>query len=376
MNLAPAACELLEGDCLDHLPGLRDRLAGQVRLVYLDPPYNTRRRRGARRHFGDSARDWTGLLRPVVDHAFHLLRDDGFLAASINQMELFRLKPLVDDVFGPERFVGLFPVKIRHAQRQLMINATFHDLFEYLLIYRRDRATRFHTRRQPPRIEKFCHHVKPLVATPERRELGGKQIEIYRPGEYEIQRGGNGQPGLRRYVIAGKLATANWSGEWYEKHLRPLGDDLLVKVHGLEREGLGYRWFQTGNRRRRSGVYFQSLATAGRPVLPTNDIDLTEVTPGVYKEGGPGCDFKDSKKPEALMRLLLEICTQGDDLVLDPMAGSGTMAAVALQMGRRCLAIERHAEALAIIRRRLEQLETRAEDTVESGAGSSQCDSQ
>jgi len=348
-----SACELIEGDCLDHLPVLRERLTGAVRLVYLDPPYNTRRQRGARRHFGDTASDWAGLLRPVVEHAFDLLCEDGFLAASINQMELFRLKPLVDEVFGAERFVGLFPVKIRHAQRQLMINATFHDLFEYLLIYRRDRTTRFHTQRQPPRLEKFCHHIEPLTNTPESRQLGGKPVEVYRPGEYRINRGSNGQPGLRRYVIAGKLATANWSGEWYEKHLRPLGEDLLIKVHRLEVQGLGYRWFQTGNRRRRSGVYFQSLATAGRPVLPTNDIDLTEVTPGVYKEGGPGCDFKDSKKPEALMRFLLEICTQPGDLVLDPMAGSGTTAGVARQMGRRCILIERNAEALAIIRRRL-----------------------
>jgi len=352
----PTACELLEGDCLDHLPALRERLAGQVRLVYLDPPYNTRRRRGARKHFGDHADDWTEQLRPVVDHAFHLLANDGFLAASINQTELFRLKPLVDEVFGAERFVGLFPVKIRHAQRQLMINATFHDLFEYLLIYRRDRKNRFHTQRQQPRLEKFCYHIEPLTAKPDRCELGGKQVEIHRPGEYQITRGTNGQPGLRRYVIAGKLATANWSGEWYEKHLRPLGDDLLVKVHGLELRGLGYRWFQTGNRRRRSGVYFQSLATAGRPVLPSNEIDLTEVAPTVYKEGGPGCDFKDSKKPEALMEFLLEICTRPGDLVLDPMAGSGTMPAVAARMGRRSIAIERNAEALAIIRRRLERL--------------------
>jgi adenine-specific DNA-methyltransferase len=355
MAVQPKDIRLLEGDCLDHLPALRERLAGRVRLIYLDPPYNTRRRRGARRHFGDAAADWTGALRPVVEHAFHLLRDDGFLAASINQMELFRLKPLVDSVFGEQRFVGLFPVKTRHAQRQLMINATYHDLFEYLLIYRRNPQTRFHTTRQPPRIEKFCYHVEPL-AEPRVEELGGKRVEIHRPGEYRISRGTNGQPGLRRYVIAGKLATANWSGEWYEKHLRPLGHDLLVKVHGLERQGLGYRWFQTGNSRRRSGVYFQSLATAGRPVLPTNDIDLTEVMPSVYKEGGPGCDFKDSKKPEALMRLLLEICTRPGDLVLDPMAGSGTTPAVARQMGRSCIAIERHAEALSILRRRMERL--------------------
>jgi DNA modification methylase len=146
--------------------------------------------------------------------------------------------------------------------------------------------------------------------------------------------------------------------------LRPLGENLLVKVWGLEKDGLGYRWFQTGNGKRRSGIYFQSQRNAGRPILPTNDLDYTEVVPTIYKEGGPGCDFKDSKKPEALLRFLIEICTRPGELVLDPYGGSGTTLGAAVKTNRSAILIENDPTAIEIIERRAANLQN-GEDTDE-----------
>ncbi len=350
--------QLYHGDCVPLLPTLVHRYVGKVKLIYLDPPYNTKRYRGARRNYKDRCADWCSSIRPTIEYALPLLDSTGFLAVSINQTELFNLKPLIDAVFGAERFVGLFPIKIRHVERQLMINATFHDVFEYLLIYRRERGTRFHTVRRPPRLDQFKYVIKVLTELPEVREIKGKKVEIYRPHQYELSETSNGEPGFRRYVIAGKLATANWSGEWYESHLRRIGTDLLIRVWGLECDGLGYRWFQTGNERRRSGVYFQSLATAGRPILPSNDIDYTEVVPTIYREGGPGCDFKDSKKPEALLQMLMDICTKPGDLVMDFYAGSGTTLAVGIKSDRQVITIENDPSAFEVICTRLQNLRT------------------
>lgn len=343
-------------DHLDLLPQLAKQFAGKIKLVYLDPPYNTRRQRGARKLYKDTRADWHTHIGRTLQLGFELLRDDGFLAVSINQMELFRLKAALDEVFGAERFIGLFPVKIRHVERQLMINATFHDVFEYLLIYRKTRATRFHTLHKMPDTGRFDYHIRLLDDQPEQRTINGKRVDIYQPQQYEIERIRNGETGLRRYVIAGKLATANWSGEWYENHLRALGDNLLTRVWGLEKNGLGYRWFQSGNAKRKSGVYFQSIHAAGRPILPSNDIDYTEVVPTIYREGGPGCDFKDSKKPEQLLAYLMEICTTPGDLVLDLYAGSGTTLAVAIKHDRQAIAVEQDPQALRIILNRLENL--------------------
>jgi adenine-specific DNA-methyltransferase len=131
-----------------------------------------------------------------------------------------------------------------------------------------------------------------------------------------------------------------------------------VRVWGLDKAGLGFRWFQTGNSNRRSGVYFQSSLSAGRPILPCNDLDYTEIVPTIYREGGNGCDFKDSKKPEALLRFLIEICTQPGDTILDPFGGSGTTLAVAEKMNRHSVIIENHPAALEVIQRRISNLKS------------------
>jgi len=299
---------------------------------------------------------WSDDVHNVVSNCHRLLKKEGFLALSINQMELFNLKAVCDSVFGPECFIGLFPVKIRHSERQLMINATYHDVYEYLLFYRKHKQTRFYTDIKEPRIEKFDCRIETLTAEPERMTVGGKEIEIYRPNEYRISQEEPGLENLRRYVIAGKLATANWSGEFFENHLRRLGDNLLVKVQGLEKEGLGYRWFQTQNDKRNSGVYFQSSLTAGRPVLPTNDLDFTEIVPNIYKEGGEGIDFKDSKKPEQLLEYILSITTREHDLVGDFYAGSGTTVAKCIKMKRSCITGDSGEASIGIVLKRLANL--------------------
>lgn len=219
-------------------------MKGKAKLVYLDPPYNSKRNRGARKYYNDSNMLWSLFISNIINYSYEMLSNEGFLAISINQTELFNLKGIVDEYFGDENFIGLFPVKIRHKERQLMINATFHDVYEYLLIYRKNKHQRFICENKPANIEKFCYQIRILNENCRKEEINGKQVEIYDKGMYEIAKVEPSEANLRRYIIAGKLKTANWSGEWFENNLRSLGSDKLVKVYGLENEGLGYRWFQ------------------------------------------------------------------------------------------------------------------------------------
>lgn len=356
--VANKKAQLFKEDARDISNRLIKNLARKFNLIYLDPPYNTGRSRGSRKIYKDASTSWYEEIKPVIENSHALLADTGFLAVSINQMELFNLKSIVDEVFAAKSFIGLFPVKIRHKERQLMINATFHDVYEYLLLYRKNPKSRFYTEIQKPDVEKYIYKInvfkgeKPMV-----KEFAGKKVEVFAPNQYTINEANPSLSNLRRYVIAGKIATANWSGEFFENHLRKLGENLLIKVHGLENKGLGYRWFATHNEKRRSGLYFQSSLTSGRPVLPTNDLDYTEVVPTIYKEGGNGCDFKDSKKPEDLLKFLLKITTQEDDLVADFYAGSGTTLSCALQMNRRVITSDKSDEALAICVNRAKNLQ-------------------
>lgn len=330
----------------------------KYKLIYLDPPYNTLRERGARKDYGDkeASEKWETLITACAKNAYEYLRDDGFVAISINQTELFNIKNIFDNVFGKELFIGLFPVKIRHSERQLMINATFHDVYEYLLFYRKTKATRFNGMESQRDISHFCYEV--IVNEPKGKKtiINGKEVTIYEKGDYEIKKGSPSKDSLRRYIIAGKLKTANWSGEWYETNLSTLGQDKLIKVNDLEHDGLGYRWFQTSSGRRKSGVYFQSYHAKKKTKMYSNEIDLTDEVTQIYREGGDGCDYKDSKKPEKLISQILEMCTNEGDHVLDMFGGSGTTLAVAIKNNRNCMIIERNDKACEIIINRLENM--------------------
>ncbi len=347
-------------DSMKRTTKMLGEFSNKFQLIYLDPPYNTKRARGSRKSYTDKVHsdDWAISMSTIIENSHKLLTTAGFLAISINQMELFNLKSICDKVFSEDCFIGLFPVKIRHSERQLMINATYHDVYEYLLFYRKTKQTRFFTDFKDAKVEKFAYQVKPLNDNPKCVEIVGKTIEIYEPDEYKIIKTTPNLDNLRRYIIAGKLATANWSGEFFESHLRSMGSDKLIKVHGLEKEGLGYRWFETQNDKRNSGVYYQSSITAGRPILPTNDLDYTEIVPNIYKEGGADCDFKDSKKPEQLLDYIISICSQENDLIGDFFGGSGTTIAKAIKMNRACVTIENNQNSLDIILNRLTNLKS------------------
>lgn len=348
--------ELHQRDASTLSKQLLDRFTNLIQLIYLDPPYNTKRARGSRKNYTDKSSIWSEDVLPVIKNSHHLLKEEGFLAVSINQMELFNLKNIVDSVFGSQNFIGLFPIKIRHSERQLMINATYHDVFEYLLFYRKNKKTRFFTEHKMANIDKFIYRIETNNPNPEKRTINGKLVEIYKPDDFKIIKEKGNLNNLRQYVIAGKIATANWSGEFFENNLRSLGTNLLIKVYGLENEGLGYRWFQTQNSKRNSGLYYQSSLTAGRPILPTNDLDYTDVVPNVYKEGGLGVDFKDSKKPEQLLEYILDITTKENDLVGDFYAGSGTTIATCIKKLRSCVTGDNNANSIQIVETRLNNL--------------------
>lgn len=353
------------GDSRNLYRANREELEKGVKLIYLDPPYNSRRNRGARKYYNDSNVLWSLFIEQIINDSYEMLSNDGFLAVSINQMELFNLKSIIDTFFTEENFVGLFPIKIRHRERQLMINATYHDVYEYLLIYRKTKTQRFICDFKSPDLDKFNYKILIKDPNPIFKTINLKKVEIYNQTQYEIVKVTGGEENLRRYTIAGKLKTANWSGEWFESHLRSLGDDLLIKVDGLEKEGLGYRWFETQNNKRISGIYYQSHIGAGRPILPCNDLDFTDEVTSVFKEGGHGCDFKDSKKPERLMDWLLKITTNEGDLVLDLFGGSGTTLAVSNKLNRRCYIVEKYEEPYKILLNRVSNIHQEKNTNIE-----------
>ena len=96
---------LIQGDNLDALKALLPFYAGQVKCIFIDPPYNTR---SAFDHYDDSVEHtkWLSLMWPRLELLRDLLSEDGSIWGSIDDNEGHYLKVVMDEVFGRSNFIA------------------------------------------------------------------------------------------------------------------------------------------------------------------------------------------------------------------------------------------------------------------------------
>ena len=134
----------IEGDNLDALKLLRETYLGQVKMIYIDPPYNTGKdfiyednfSQDRDEYLDDSGQfdedggqlvqnlesngrfhtDWLNMIYPRLQIAKDLLSDDGVIFISIDDNEVANLRKVCDDVFGRQNFIACFPWRKRTAK--------------------------------------------------------------------------------------------------------------------------------------------------------------------------------------------------------------------------------------------------------------------
>ena len=96
---------LIEGDNLDALKALLPYYAGQVKCIFIDPPYNTK---SAFQHYDDNLEHstWLSMMYPRLELLRALLSEDGSIWITIDDNEGHYLKVICDEVFGRKKFVG------------------------------------------------------------------------------------------------------------------------------------------------------------------------------------------------------------------------------------------------------------------------------
>lgn len=96
---------LIHGDNLLALKALENKYAGQVKCIYIDPPYNTG---SAFEHYDDNLEhsQWLNLMKPRLEILKNLLQNDGSIWISIDDDEGHYLKVLCDEIFGRNNFVN------------------------------------------------------------------------------------------------------------------------------------------------------------------------------------------------------------------------------------------------------------------------------
>lgn len=344
---------IIKGNNLIALHSLRQNYTGRIKFIYIDPPYNTGKDSFAYNdHFTRSA--WLTFMKNRLEVAHELLSTDGAIYISIDDNQFAYLKILLDLIFGENNLLETFNIQVRYANKSLNERDDFQRVMEYGLFYAKEKKQ--FTPNKPKEkysIDKFIWTIDELN-TGEAITLGGKEVRIFKPGEYKISKLSSPSiTGLKATWASGSVLTGNTSGKFFDIHLskRKVIDGLgvLYKVSGIGEDGLGYRYF-TGPKKETStrGQFYSGVPTARIAQLKNgkankekaivNYYDFSADFGNIRQEGG--VPFNGGKKPEKLLKLLIEMTTNENDIVLDYHQGSGTTAATAMKLNRNFIGIE------------------------------------
>lgn len=336
---APGAGQLFHGDNLDVLAHLLDRgLAGQVRMIYIDPPFDSgadytrkvRLRDGNGRQLGAKVEYtdvWPGdsylqfmyarllLLR-------ELLADDGSIWLHCDYRQVHRLHLLLEEVFGVENYLNTVSWRSQVTRGAKVDAFYFPFSTQYIEVFAKNR--RAPTIWQPQR--------KQLVFT--RRQAAAQFME----DEHGFFR--TSDPGTYSYE---SLVDLHARGRLYA----PYGGEIVVdeanaQVYCSNGGNIGVK-------------YYLTALDDGRFAVERGVDNMWDDIPGLGTTPAEDVGYP-TQKTEALLRRVIAASTAPGDLVLDCFMGSGTTVAVAQQMNRRWIGCDANWGSLQTVRRRLHRL--------------------
>jgi adenine-specific DNA-methyltransferase len=310
---------LIQGDNLEALKALLPFYRGQVKCIFIDPPYNTK---SAFEHYDDNLEhsQWLSMMLPRLQLLRELLREDGSIWVTIDDNEGHYLKVMMDEVFGRKNFV----VNVTWQKRVSPANDAkyFSSDHDNALVYARDKQTW-----KLNRLER-TETQNAFYKNPDHDSRGdwnsvtytGNKTRTERPNLYYAIT----NPNTGESVYPPDTLTWRYGEETHREN---------------EMANLLY-WGKTGASKvpRLKMFLSNSEAVVPRSVWLYSDAGSTQQSMTEQKN-----IFEDpfaTPKPELLVQRIIHIGTKPGDLVLDSFLGSGTTAAVAQKMGRRWIGIE------------------------------------
>lgn len=339
---------LIHGDNLLALKALEQDYAGQVKCIYIDPPYNTG---SAFEHYDDNLEHsiWLDLMHSRLEILHNLLSSDGFICCHIDDSEGHYLKVLMDEIFSRENYLTTFYIRVRYPDKTLKQDMDFHKEIEYIHIYRKTREAKPNLEKLETGYDKYCYYFKETDCY-ETINLGGKRVDVFKKGFWNIEKRSGSENGRKEIWASGTILDGNSSGRFFRDYIsgRYINDGYgtLYKVYGIGDDNFDYRYF-TGPQKEGAtkGKYFQGIPSeqlkckTKMQTKPINNFfDLAAYFGNCRNEGK--ADFRGGKKPEILLKLILSYFSNENDLILDSFLGSGTTAAVAHKMNRKYIGIE------------------------------------
>ena len=383
---------LIHGDNLLALKALEQDFSGQIKCIYIDPPYNTG---SAFEHYDDNLEHstWLSLMKPRLELLKKLLSDDGTIFIQIDDEEQAYLKVLCDEVFGRQNFINMISVnmkniagasgggedkKLKKNCEYILVYSKNYDLMpvfknvydveeisELVERYKKEKISWKYTSVFLDEGEKeylastvdgdgneikifrhFNYVFKAVSALA--RELKLTEREVYYKFSKQIVRTTMPQSSIRPRVIK-KMNELGLSNDLISIQYTPKTGKNKGKLYTQYYKGEKYNLFAW-----LSDVLEERNGKLFKKTLQGTYWDFTAGTKNLTKEGG--VQFPNGKKPESLIKRVIEMTTEPGDIVLDSFLGSGTTVAVAHKMHRHWIGIEMGNQAYTHCKIRLDKI--------------------
>lgn len=340
---------LIHGDNLLALKSLEQDYAGKVKCIYIDPPFNTGE---AFENYNDNMELslWLNLMRCRLRMLYILLSEGGTIFIHIDDGNLGYLLLLLDEIFGRKNRLYTITFKQGAATGHKAINPGCVTTTNFILMYAKNKTewkpNRVFTKRErDTRYGKYITNIEDEYKNWNIVTLAEAFADFLGKGIKETRRYIKENPQeIDKFVIDNSKAVIRTA----RPDMKSVGKDIQEKVLEskthinqilyLERVNNPDMYFLNGER-----ILFykdklkniDGKLVSGEPLTTLWDDILSN---NLHNEGE--VRFPKGKKPEHLVKRLLELSTEEGDLILDSFLGSGTTAAVAHKMNRRYIGIE------------------------------------
>lgn len=308
-------------EALTRVPELAEKYVGKVKLIYIDPPFNTAQTFAS---YEDNLEHsiWLTMMRDRLIHLKKLLADDGSIWVHLDDNEVHRMRLLLDEVFGPGSFVTTIAWEKAQGARNDTDISSAQDL---ILVYKKSSTVDF---KQVRNLLSRSAAQTGRYQNPDNDPRGP-----WRQGDNGTAKSGSDEYRFPITLPSGRVVVP------------PAGSFWRFSRASFEIARSDNRiWFgSTGDS---MPVIKRYLSEVQQGVVPRTWWPASEV--GSNQEAKrdhlrrmfPDVEVFSTPKPERLLERIIHIGSNQGDIVLDVFAGSGTTAAVAQKMGRRWVTCE------------------------------------
>lgn len=353
---------LIHGDNLLALKALEQDFSGQIKCIYIDPPFNT----GQAFEFYDDFQEhsiWLNLMYQRLQSLYKLLDNEyGIMWVHLDEEEVHYCKIILDEIFGRRNFVSHITYE-RSAVAGLGQGGYIVNTTEHILMYKKCNL---------PSKNIFCYSQLELktmkrynryILSYGNKELikeftaksNGQSVKLFKHSNYiinsiSLKDFDKNETNIRNTYIDN--INCIFRGNRVQKE-NSFQNDIISLMESNSLYSIEYIPSRGKNENKETTLYYYNKELlsflSDTAKIVNNSIVKSQKMTSLWTHGEiPKADiahegnvyFPRGKKPEQLLKRIIEMSTNPGDIVLDSFLGSGTTAAVAQKMGRRYIGIE------------------------------------